>query len=66
MIHRGEKAGLEALEPNRCLILKGQAEVTCYLLIKEVNNMAKPLVSYAAGKDCKSLKHFFEEEEEAE
>jgi hypothetical protein len=30
---------------------------------KKVKDMTKPLISYAAGKDCKSLKSFFEEEE---
>jgi hypothetical protein len=31
---------------------------------KEAINMEKPLVSFAAAKDCKSLRNFFEEEEE--
>ncbi|MBR9691185.1 hypothetical protein GOV06_00190 [Candidatus Woesearchaeota archaeon] len=29
-------------------------------------NMDKPLISFNAAKDCKSLRSFFEEEKEAE
>ena len=64
MIHRGEKGVSEVLEPIRCLDREKAGGGLLSLLKKEAINMEKPLVSFSAAKDCKSLRSFFEEEEE--
>ena len=69
MILRGEKGVSAAPELIRCLD-REKVEVTFHPFFilkmekKKVKDMTKPLISYAAGKDCKSLKSFFEEEKE--
>ena len=66
MIVRGEKEGSEVLEPTRCLDMgegpRGGPFIPYYK--KEDDKMSKPLISYAASKDCKSLSSFIDEEED--